>query len=131
MLTIFYDGQCGLCHRTVQFLLGRDPKGNLFRYAALQGITAEERLPPPKDRPDSVAVLTEDNTLLVRGDAAILIGKRLGGIWYGLAWLFSCLPSGIRDRLYGFVAEHRYRLFGTKEDMCPLISADQQTFFLP
>ncbi len=130
MLTVFYDGQCGLCHHTVRFLIRLDPHGKTFRYAPLQGTTAEKMLPPMEDRPDSVAVLAE-NTLLVRGDAAIKIGQTLGGFWRALAWCFSWLPKRCRDWLYNLIANHRYKIFGTQEEMCPLIPAEQRSFFLP
>ena len=40
---VFYDGECGLCQRSVQWLLNRDKKKILF-YAPLQGETAKELL---------------------------------------------------------------------------------------
>ena len=131
MLTIFYDGQCGLCHWTIRFLIRRDPRGQLFRYAALQGLTAKEHLPSIENRPDSVAVLTQNHSLLVRGDAAIKVGKTLGGIWWFFACCFSCLPRTVRDGLYDLVARYRYRIFGTKNDVCPMIDSEQTDFFLP
>ena len=39
MKIIFYDGDCALCHRMVQFILARDSKF-LFSFAPLQGETA-------------------------------------------------------------------------------------------
>ena len=131
MLTVFYDGHCGLCHRTVQFLLRLDPDGKHFRYAPLQGKTAVKMLPPADSRPDSVAVLTEDGSLWVRGDAAITIGQKLGGFWRILSWSFSRLPRAMRDALYMFIAERRYKLFGTKDEMCPLLDEQQRSYFLP
>ena len=37
---VFYDGHCGLCHRTVLFLLTRDRDGALFRFGPLFGEVA-------------------------------------------------------------------------------------------
>jgi len=131
MITVFYDGHCGLCHRTVQFLLKRDPEGRLFRYATLQGETADGMLAPSSERPDSVAIYTADERVLVRGDAAIHIGRALGWPWVILSGLFAVLPRPIRDALYNFIAQRRYALFGTTTEACPLLSEEQRGFFLP
>ena len=37
--TIFYDGDCGLCHRAVRVVLAADPEGRAFRFAPLGGET--------------------------------------------------------------------------------------------
>ena len=131
MITVFYDGTCGLCHRSVQFLLHRDPGGQLFRYATLDGTTADESLPPKENRPDSVAVLTADKNVLTRADAAIHIGRALGGVWWVLTVLFALLPRFVRDSLYDGVAKRRYALFGTRADSCPMLPEEQRSFFLP
>jgi len=131
MITVFYDGQCGLCHRTVQFLLKRDPEGLLFRYATLQGETAQSLLEPLHDRPDSVAIVTPEKQIFVRGDAAIHIGKALGGLWAFIGAAFSLLPRGVRDWMYNQIAQRRYRLFGTRSESCPILPAEQRAFFLP
>ena len=131
MITVFYDGQCGLCHRTVQFLLKRDPKGALFRYTTLQGETAESMLPPKEARPDSVAIITDERQLLVRADAAIHIGRALGFPWTLLSAVFALLPRRLRDGLYNFVAKRRYAVFGTKSQSCPMMPTEQRSFFLP
>lgn len=39
------------------------------------------------------------------------------------------LPKVIRDWLYDFIAKHRYRIFG-KKDECPIPSEDVQDRFL-
>ena len=60
MITVFYDGSCGLCHRAVQFLLARDNRGARFRYAALQGATAARLIGDVDAHPDSMVVQCAD-----------------------------------------------------------------------
>ena len=48
---VFYDGVCGLCDRTVRFLLRRDRRDRL-RFAPLQGEVARKLLPPLGGRPE-------------------------------------------------------------------------------
>ena len=128
---VFYDGSCGLCHRAVQFLLARDPKGAYFNYAPLQGETAAEMLKGLAGLPDSMVVKTETGRLLTRGDAAIAIGQTLGGGWWLLAQLGRLWPKFLRNGAYDFIAKRRYGWFGRRADVCPLMTAEQRGFFLP
>jgi predicted DCC family thiol-disulfide oxidoreductase YuxK len=131
VITVFFDGNCGLCHRTVQFLVQRDPLGVRFRYAPLQGETAARQLASLDDPPDSVVVCTEDGQILAQGDAAIHIGHALGGGWVLVSVLFSILPRLVRNWLYDWVAKHRYGWFGKTTTACPLLPPEQRDFFLP
>ncbi len=130
---LFYDGHCALCHGAVKFVLKHDRSGKAFRFAPLQGATfqslvfARERA----DLPDSVVVLTEDGDLLVRSNAFLHILRRLGGGWKILAGMLAVVPRPLRDVVYNFVARIRYRVFGTRDDLCPIVPPDLRTRFDP
>jgi predicted DCC family thiol-disulfide oxidoreductase YuxK len=47
--------------------------------------------------------------------------ERLGGGWRVLARLGGLVPRPIRDAVYDLVARVRYRVFGRKDDACPII----------
>ncbi len=130
--TIFYDGHCGLCHRTVQLVLKRDSQ-RIFRYAPLQGTTFERRVPPAlrSGLPDSVVVLTRDGRLLARSTAILHIFRRLGGVWSALAVAVSIIPRPIRDAAYDFIARIRYSVFGRRSETCPVIPAELRARFDP
>jgi predicted DCC family thiol-disulfide oxidoreductase YuxK len=130
--TIFYDGHCGLCHRTVQFVLTRDSR-RIFRYAPLQGTTFEQRVPPAlhSGLPDSVAVLTGDGRLLSRSNAILHICRRLGGVWSALGAAMAIIPRPIRDAVYDFIARIRYSVFGRRSETCPVVPADLRARFDP
>jgi len=81
--------------------------------------------------PDSVVVLTRDGALLVRSDAFLHIFRRLGGGWRALAAVLSVIPRGMRDIVYDFVARIRYRVFGKREDLCPIVPAELRARFDP
>ena len=130
-ITVYYDGTCGLCHGAVQFLLRRDREGTRFRYAPLQGETALSVLGDVADLPDSIAVHARDGAILIEGAAALAIGTALGGLWAAAAWLGRLFPRILLDTLYRMVARRRYRWFGRKEDLCPLLSPEQRKLFLP
>jgi predicted DCC family thiol-disulfide oxidoreductase YuxK len=128
---LFYDGHCGLCHRAVKFVLKHDRSGQAFRFAPLQGPTFEARVPAERrdGLPDSIVVLTRDGRLLVRSKAFLHILRRLGGAWAGLASLFGVIPRSLLDRVYDVVARVRYRVFGQRDEVCPVVPKELQARF--
>ncbi|WP_254523034.1 thiol-disulfide oxidoreductase DCC family protein [Natrinema caseinilyticum] len=120
---ILFDGVCNLCNGFVQFILPRDTDGT-FRFASLQSDVGKELLAEhglPTDELESV-VLIEGDDSYVKSSAVIRIARRLGGI-YTLFGPFRFVPKAIRDRAYDFVAAHRYRWFG-KKDQCAMPPRD-------
>jgi predicted DCC family thiol-disulfide oxidoreductase YuxK len=119
---VFYDGDCGLCHSTVSFLLARDPEGHL-RFATLQGEYAAGRVPAElRDvGPNGAVVLLEPEKggrLSIRSLAILRALAHLGGTWRWAAWLAG-LPgiSALLDPVYSFVTRNRIRWFG-RADAC-------------
>jgi predicted DCC family thiol-disulfide oxidoreductase YuxK len=130
---LFYDGHCGLCHRAVKFVLKHDKTGKAFRFAPLQG-EKFSALVPASERamlPDSVIVRTADGVLLVRSAAFIHILRRLGGGWRVLATILAVVPRALRDAAYDFVARVRYRIFGRRDEVCPIVPAELRKRFDP
>ena len=121
---LFYDGVCGLCDRTVQFVLRHDRQGR-FRFAALQGASARrllERHGRDPSRLDSMYLLLDPDTprerVLERSDGILAVLQQLGGIWR-LSAVARAVPRSLRNRTYDFIARHRYRWFG-RYDQCAL-----------
>ena len=130
---LFYDGHCGLCHRAVKFVLKHDRSGNAFRFAPLQGSTFQSRVFPEQRAalPDSIVVLTDAGSLLVRSDAFVHILRRLGGGWRFLGGIVDVIPRPLRDLAYDFIARVRYRVFGKRDDLCPIVPPDLRARFDP
>lgn len=121
---VLYDGVCGLCNRGVQFLVTRDRHDQL-RFASLQSdfaATLLKRHGVDHEDLDTVYVVLNqgqaDEALLAKSDAALSLAKTIGGVW-NIARLGGLIPRPIRNRLYDFVARHRYRVFG-KYETCML-----------
>ena len=115
---IFFDGICALCNRFVNWVLAWDRTG-IFRFAPLQGTTAKEYLEPQPENPKEWSILLKDEERVYkRSEAVLRIVEGLGGLGK-LAAILRCVPSGIRDGLYDFVARYRYQWFG-KRDVCRL-----------
>jgi predicted DCC family thiol-disulfide oxidoreductase YuxK len=130
---VFYDGYCGLCHRTVKFVLNHDRSGIAFRFAPLQGKTFLLQVPADQRAgiPDSVAVQTHDGSLLVRSGAFLHILRQLGGGWRILAAVVAPIPRPVRDLVYDFIARVRYRLFRRRDDLCPVVPSALRSRFDP
>ena len=129
---LFYDGHCALCHGAVTFILKRDRAG-IFHFAPLQGETFQSRVPPEKRAglPDSVAILTLEGDLLIRSSAFLYIFRKLGGGWRFLASVLGVIPRPVRDAAYDLIARVRYRIFGTRDDLCPIVPPDLRARFEP
>lgn len=126
---ILYDGVCGLCDRTIRFVVRHDQAGR-FRFAPLQSAFAAgvlARHGREAARLDTVYLL-RGAQLLAKSDAVCAILYELGGIWR-LPALLRFLPRGLRDRAYDALAGRRYRWFG-RFDQCPVPPAHLRERFV-
>ena len=126
---ILFDGVCNLCNASVQFVIKRDKK-RLFRYAALQGDTAQKLLAnsnsPGLDL--NSVVLVENGKVYDRSTAALRIARHLSGGW-PLFYAFIIVPKFLRDGVYNFIAKNRYKWFG-KQESCMIPTPELKSLFL-
>ena len=129
--TVFYDGHCGLCHRTVRFLLAEDQTGERFCFAPLKSEAFVSAIAEPERQslPESLVVLTSTKTALTRSAAVIYLLQRLGGMWRVLGTVIAFIPACVRDAIYDGIARIRFRLFATPSEVCPLIPAELRPRF--
>jgi len=128
---VFYDGVCGLCHQSVQFLLVRD-KNKTLKFAPLQGETAQRRNDLPVELRSVVFVAqagTPQELLYFRSEAVLRLLDHIGGWWRMVAWL-RIVPRPVRDAVYDGIARRRYRWFG-KFDSCRMTPPALRSRFLP
>lgn len=126
---VFYDGECGLCQKSVQWLLDHDSNGRL-RFAPLQGSTAADTLGERDELADvDSIVFLEDGELYVRSRAAFRIASYLDPGWRWLRHL-RVFPTFLTDLGYRFIAKIRYRVWG-KADVCRIPSIEERARFLP
>jgi predicted DCC family thiol-disulfide oxidoreductase YuxK len=100
----------------VQFIIRHDHKG-LFKFASLQSNVGQQLL-----RQLNLSTTHWHSIILIDGDkayqqsdAALLIAKKLSGLW-PLLFSFSVVPRFIRNAVYNWIAKNRYRLFGKKKE---------------
>jgi predicted DCC family thiol-disulfide oxidoreductase YuxK len=126
---VFFDGVCGLCNRSLDFLLLIDRR-HVLRFAPLQGETARQVLRiDPQDELRTIVVC--DRAGQARQSAAIVkILGHLGGFWKFVSWLLWLIPRPLRDIGYNLIARNRYRMFG-KTEACRMPKPGERELFLP
>ena len=126
---IFYDGVCSMCNNFVDIILNADKK-KVFRFAPLQGDTAKELLSSIPNNPKNWSmVYLDEHGAHKESDASLEIYRRLGGSWWLLS-IFRFVPKTVRDPIYRFIAENRYKFFGKKES-CHIPLPEDKDRFLP
>ena len=118
---VFFDAECLLCNRSVQWLLETDQQGRLA-FAPLSGETAatlrEGKVLREEHLGGKSMVLTEREdgewTVLQRSDAVIRALEISGAGSVRLRFL-KLLPRFLRELGYRLVARTRYVVFGRTE----------------
>lgn len=126
---LLFDGVCNLCNGTVQWIIRHDPAGR-FRFAALQSPAGQRllrRAGLPVDALDTV-VLYEQGRFYTHSDVPLRVCRQLGAPW---SWLYPLrfVPGALRDAVYRWVARHRYRWFG-RRDQCMIPTPELRARFL-
>ncbi len=131
---LLYDGECGFCAGSVQFVLAREaPDRATLRLAPLQGALAA------RIRADHSVAATIDSVIWVettpdgreqvsvRSAAALSALAYLGGSWRVLARAGRLVPRPLRDAVYDLVARYRLSLAAPA---CLLPTPEQRRRFL-
>jgi len=128
---LFYDGSCALCHWAVRFVVARDVRGDAFRFAPLASAAFAKATAAAgrTDFPDSLVVETRDGRYLTKSEAVVHVMRRLPFPWPAFGALARVVPPFLLDRVYDLIARTRYRLFGRKQDACPVVPAEQRSRF--
>ncbi|MEP4077687.1 thiol-disulfide oxidoreductase DCC family protein [Haloferula sp.] len=128
-IIIAFDGECLMCSRTIRWVADRDAE-NRIRFTRLQDPTGAEMITQSGEAPlDSMLVRQNDQTL-ARSSAVLAVLETIGGFWKIPATLGKWIPRPVRDKLYDYVASHRYQWFG-KGDACALPSEALRKRLLP
>lgn len=127
---VLYDGECGLCDKSVQWLLERDAK-KVLSFAPLQGSTAQSIRKAYSNVPVSIdtIVYIEHEQVYLRSRAAFAILKHVPSPLRHLR-VFRFLPATLTDLGYRFVAAIRYKVWG-RLSSCRIPTVEERARFLP
>jgi len=112
---IVFDGVCILCNRFVQFILKRDSaKQFYFSTAQSEFVQQQFQLRKFQTSPMDSIQYMKDGKILSESNAVLEILSDLGGPWK-VFFVFTLIPTFIRNALYRFCARRRYKVFGMRE----------------
>lgn len=127
---IFYDGNCGLCSRSVRWLHFVDEE-NRFLFAPLEGQTFRQYSLTHRAEHDSFLLLRlADQQVFSKSRAWIVILQDLGYCGKFLAGLLSLMPQYLLDAGYNLIAKNRRRLLPA-HDLCSIPDQNLQKKLLP
>lgn len=125
---VFYDGDCGFCNKTIQFILNKEKKPPVIRFAALQSdfakrFFAAQSLPQPDM---STFYFWEDQRMFSKSSGALRLLNYLE-FPYGMLKVGYIFPKFLRDKIYDFVAGRRHQI---ANGFCALPTPEQRKRFL-
>jgi predicted DCC family thiol-disulfide oxidoreductase YuxK len=124
---VFYDGDCGFCNRTVQFVLKNDRHRDIY-FSAIQSAFAQKFfLENGIVTPDLSTFYFFDNRKVYRRSSAAL--KLAGHLKYPkpLLKVFWMVPRFVRDGVYDMIAKRRHRLM---KGYCVVPEESKKKYFL-
>jgi len=126
-LMLLYDGDCGFCNRSVQFILNKE-KSKKIHFAALQSDLTQQLFAANNwPQPDlSTLCFIENGVRYERSTAALRIARYFR---YPARMLrvFYIIPRPIRDWAYNVIAKRRQRI---AKGYCVMPSPEDSARFL-
>ncbi|QFT88762.1 hypothetical protein FIU87_08905 [Bacillus sp. THAF10] len=126
---ILFDGVCNLCNSAVTFVIKRD-KNEVFKFASLQSEAGKKLLRNKFNANEEFNsfFLVQGDKIYDKSSAALYVAKALNLPWKFLFPLIL-IPKPLRDMVYSFIANNRYKWFG-KSESCMLPSPELKNRFL-
>ena len=104
---VLYDGECGLCARSVQFILDHE-RGPTLDFAALQSPLGQQLLTQHQLVGEDSLVYVADGQAWIRSAGALRIAAHLRAPWRWLR-ISVIVPRPLRDAVYRWIAKRRKR----------------------
>ena len=119
---IYYDGECGLCHFAVRFILRVDSKSK-FYFSPLSNLDDNLKFI------DSI-VLRRGNQVFYEGQSIIMIFENIENNWSYLAKVLKLIPINVLDTAYRWVSRNRAKISKKKVSSCPIVPSSYQKRFI-
>lgn len=115
---ILFDGNCGLCNRSVNFILRKEINHDLL-FSPLHSEFAKYQLKKFQLKTDSIVYIRNQKAYTKSG-AVLRICLQLKGFWPVMI-VFMAVPWFIRDFIYDYVAKNRLQWF-RKSEYCSVMN---------
>ena len=110
---IYYDGECGLCHLAVRFILRVDSKSK-FYFSPLSNFDNKLK------NIDSI-ILKSGNRVFYESQAIIMVFDNIDNNCNYLAKLLKLIPINVLDTAYRWVSRNRAKISKKKVSSCPIV----------
>lgn len=131
---LLYDGTCGFCARSIQFVLRHERADGTLRFARLEGPLGKALRDrhPELASVDSLiwyepATATVPERLMWQSRGVLRVARYLGGFWALLGSLGMVFPRPLGDAVYAWIAKHRHALAA---DACVVPTPAQRQRFI-
>jgi len=125
---LVYDGSCGFCSRSVQFILRHERSHELLFVTRDSPLGRQLRSLFHLENVESMLWIA--NGVAATESSAVLNAARyLGGVWSALASAALLVPSALRNWGYRLIARNRRRLSSAAAS-CWLPTPEQRARFL-
>ena len=125
---LVYDGSCGFCARSVQFILRHERRHDLLFVPRDSQLGQELRRHFHLEAVESMLWIDGDH-VAIESSAVLRAARYLGGFWAALAAIGSIVPAAIRNWAYRLIARNRKRLMPSAAS-CLVPTAEQRERFL-
>ncbi len=124
---VFYDGDCGFCNKSVQFIL-KNEKNLDLHFAALQSEFSQDFFESNKfPKPDlSTFYYWDGSELFSKSTAALHLLDQLKSQFQFLK-IGYIFPKLMRDKMYDFVAKRRHKI---SNGFCVIPSSENRKRFI-
>ena len=119
---IYYDGECGLCHLAVRFILRVDSKSK-FYFSPLSNLDNNLK------SMDSI-ILKKGNKVFYEGQAIIMVFESIDNNWNYLAKVLKLFPVNVLNTAYRWVSRNRAKVSVKKVSSCPMVPSYYQKRFI-
>ena len=110
---IYYDGECGLCHMAVKFILKVDSK-NKFYFSPLSNFDNNLK------NIDSI-ILKSGDKVFYESQAIIMVFENIDNNWNYLAKVLKIFPINVLDIAYRWVSRNRTKISVKEVSSCPIV----------
>ena len=119
---IYYDGECGLCHMAVKFILKVDSK-NKFYFSPLSNFDNKLK------NIDSI-ILKSGDKVFYESQAIIMVFENIDNNWNYLAKVLKIFPINVLDIAYRWVSRNRTKISLKEVSSCPIVPSYYRKRFI-